>query len=157
MAAANERAEWAESQKYTWEKLAGEKCVEIAGLRKQITNLNKEATPPPFSSISIAPEWLASDVLALRNFLTSETGVKMMKRARALEYATAVAGARDRFHPAHSSGLTEGIGDTLKWIESCASDKMLHELSQATGEQVANQDTSGSEHEDTELLEKYSP
>lgn len=82
-----------------------------------------------------APKWEISDMNALRGFIFSETGRKLMLRARALEYSNAVAACNDAFNTAYSGGKAAGFGDALNWLQSCASDEMI---SRAAGEQAAN-------------------
>ena len=113
------------------------------------------------SRVAVLPKpaqpWLLSDVIALRAFINSPTGANLISRGRAMEYTCAVRNARDTFHTQHSAGVTVGIGDTLNWIESLASDETLSKLSLPTDDQPENQNTASGEHDDAALVEKYSP
>ena len=64
----------------------------------------------------MAPSWTALDRDALRGILNSETGVKLVARLRATEYAVAIANAKDQFHTAHSAGRTQGYSECINHI-----------------------------------------
>jgi hypothetical protein len=64
----------------------------------------------------MAPSWTALDRDTLRGILNSETGVKLVARLRATEYAVAIANAKDQFHTAHSAGRTQGYSECINHI-----------------------------------------
>jgi hypothetical protein len=110
------------------------------------------------SAPGAAPVWTVEDVLNLNKFFQTSTGTKLLQRARAMEYNTAVRSCRDAFHTVHSAGVAAGVSDTIHWLESLAGDEMRQKLSEPTPVEVGNpQPTAQSEHDDAGLVEKYSP
>jgi hypothetical protein len=70
---------------------------------------------------------------------------------RAVEYATAVANAKDTFHTSHSAGVSSGYGQAIKHLLSLA-------ISCQRAEADANKDERGeTDREVDELLTRISP
>lgn len=91
-------------------------------------------------------DWSHDEAMYLRRFLETPTGKTFLARARKIEARTAVIGAHDLMHSAHSAGVTVGFGDCLNWIESLASDKMISDsVAVTTEQQTADADKDGSE------------
>lgn len=68
----------------------------------------------PVLQVPLAPEWQSDDAAALRKFLSSKSGQKLLMRARAMEAFYAIHACSDaHMHPKTVGGITF----TLNWIE----------------------------------------
>jgi hypothetical protein len=122
--------------------------------KKSVARQRPDIPGAPIIAPTIPPDWTTADVSALRGFFNTATGGKLLQRGRAMEYSMAVTACGDSMHTVHSAARAAGISDTLNWLESLASDKMLSRL---TGAQVRNLNPATSDQDDAELAERYSP
>lgn len=77
-----------------------------------IVHVKERALPSPETP------WEDSDSLELSKFLRSATGVRLMQRARTVEYHNSINANKDPFHSAHSGGRAMGFSECLTWFES---------------------------------------
>lgn len=80
--------------------------------------LNPEPAQVAVCLVPNAPDWITDDRARWFQFLRSETGRKLIARARAVHYAAALRASEDLFHTQHSAGVAKGFGDAIKWFES---------------------------------------
>ena len=129
---------------------------ELFELRLKHASIKKELealTPKPHA-VSVAPEWLPEDLLNLRRFLQTESGFKLLQRARALESFNAIGGCK--LGTPHAAGSSFGFGEALNWLENQASEKLLVSISRTTGDQVVN-NPSASAGDAAALEQLFSP
>lgn len=78
----------------------------------------RAAVPFRLPAAPTTAQWTVLDRDNLRRFLEGDTGVKLINRLRATEYAVAVANARDEFHTQHSAGKTCGYSECIRHVLS---------------------------------------
>ena len=104
--------------------------VEAAPSRKPVL------TPLRFQLLPEFEAWTVEDVQALRNFMRSATGLKMVKNCGSYIHEQAMSEcAGDKATP-----KAFGMNELLRWQFNLASEKML---SQAAGDTAANTNTTG--------------
>lgn len=123
----------------------------IASKKKEIITVQAQ-----LQGLSVIPDWTIDEVRVLRRFLDSAVGKTLMARARAVEYQSAIAAARDPMHTVHSAARTAGFSDCLTWIESLASDKLAQTLSGASAAQDANHSTDPVQNEGEQVAVRRS-
>lgn len=127
-------------------------------MRIKHVQTNPAVSSGPIPAPESALAWTVADVLNLRKFLQSDTGAKLLQRARAMEYNIAVNACRDAVHTAHSAGMAAGVSDTVQWLQSLAGEEMRQKLSEPTPVEVGKpHHTADSEHDDAGLVARYSP
>ena len=98
----------------------------------------RRVASPGLPAAPLAPDWKPEHARDLKQFLSSTTGQTLLARARAMEYATALASVR-----AASVGETSlsTFSEAINWLES---------LSRATGDQAATSGVPSGERDDAE-------
>lgn len=117
-------------------------------LHSKLSTRNEHKLPQPF-------EWNVDLLLSLRKFLTSDTGVVLMGKARGMEFNVAIQNAKQG--TPFAAGVTTGISEAFNWIQSLASDEMFEKLSRPSGESDGNKNTAVEDIGDPDLVERYSP
>ena len=91
--------------------------VNVLGLFKR--RAKNEVCVPSFlpAAPNGAPDWKVDNATFLKSFMGSETGQILMKRARALECATALGACQGKTEPLRAAGFS----DAINWLESLSS------------------------------------
>lgn len=82
----------------------------------------------------ISPDWTATERDALKGYLATVEGKKLIARLRATEYVTAVANAKDQFHTQHSAGETCGYSNCIKHLLSLSTCEIVEKDNSESGE-----------------------
>lgn len=95
----------------------------MSSIRHKLIGWLRDRTEPRPAAFPVCPPWTDEDRDAWARFLTSITGRKLIERKRALGLVSAIQGAKDVFHTAHSAGKTVGWDESTDWLISLTQTK----------------------------------
>jgi len=110
----------------------------------------------------LTPPWSKIDRENWHRIITSETGQRVLARARAVHYHTLRAASQDHFHAAQSAHAARGFEEAIIWLESLsissAPDATGATTIGGTGESQPNETPELTEaRELREFVDRYSP
>lgn len=120
------------------------------------------ATLAPLPAVPLTDRWSKLDRENWRRILQSDTGRRMLARARAVHYQTLRAASADHFHAAQSVHAARGFEEAITWLESLsissASDAQDANAIGGQGDSPTNETPEQTdERELRELVARHSP
>lgn len=126
--------------------------MELVNLRNQV----KKQFDIPLD----APDWLDGDLVEIRNFLSSDTGSKLVRRGTVMGHHLAASACHEGNQ--HSASMASGWLKAITWIESLAKVKISHSSGDTRGKNNATADDSAdgsriADEDEAAIRARYSP